>query len=218
MIDRHETRFALQIVRDQIGQYVYPVHRLDKPTSGILVLALSSECAKLLGEQFANNAIKKEYMAIVRGYTEAKGIIDHPLKEELDKIADKKARTDKEAQEAITEYATLDKIEIPFEVEGYPTSRYSLIKAFPKTGRKHQIRRHMKHISHPIIGDANHGRGRHNRFFKSQYSVNRLLLACTGISFTHPIYKNDISISCPIDGEFLSLLEKFNWDCHNPCL
>lgn len=218
MIDRHETRFVLQIVRDQINQYVYPVHRLDKPTSGILILALSSECARLLGEQFAQNTVKKEYMAVVRGYTKDSEIIDYPLKEELDKIADKKARQDKEAQDAITEYITLDKIEIPCEVESYPTSRYSLIKAYPKTGRKHQIRRHMKHISHPIIGDANHGRGRHNRFFKSEFNVNRLLLACTGVSFTHPYTVDELSITCPVDGDFLSLLEKFNWDCHNHLL
>ncbi len=216
MIDRHETRFALQIVRDQIGQYVYPVHRLDKPTSGILILALSSQCARLLGDQFSQNRVKKEYTAVVRGYTKDSGIIDYPLKEELDKIADKKAREDKEAQDAVTEYMTLNKIEIPYEVEGYPTSRYSFIKAYPKTGRKHQIRRHMKHISHPIIGDANHGRGRHNRFFKSEFNVNRLLLACTEVSFTHPFTHTELSITCPIDGEFLSLLEKFNWDCHNP--
>ena len=215
MIDRHETRFALQIVRDQIGKYVYPMHRLDKPTSGILVLALSSDCARLLGEQFASNQVEKEYLAVVRGYTDISGIINHPLKEELDKIADKKAKQDKEAQEAITTYNTLDKVEIPYEIEGFPTSRYSLIRAYPKTGRKHQIRRHMKHISHPIIGDANHGRGRHNRFFKAHYNVNRLLLACTGISFKHPISDIQINIKCPVDGEFVSLLEKFGWDCHN---
>ncbi len=179
-------------------------------------MALSSDCARLLGEQFTQNKVRKEYLAIVRGYTKEHEIINYPLKEELDKIADKKARQDKEAQEAITEYKTLDKIEIPFEVEGYPTSRYSLIKAIPKNGRKHQIRRHMKHISHPIIGDANHGRGRHNRFFQAQFNVNRLLLACTKISFDHPYSNKDISITCPVDGEFLSLLEKFNWDCHNP--
>ncbi len=218
MIDRHETRFALQVVRDQIGQYVYPVHRLDKPTSGILIMALSSEAARNLGEQFTVNTVAKQYLAVVRGYAEISGIIDHPLKEQLDKIADKDAQQNKPAQDAITEYNTLDKIEIPYEVEGYPQSRYSLIKLFPKTGRKHQIRRHMKHISHPIIGDANHGRGKHNRFFQKQFNVNRLLLACTGISFKHPVTQSLIDISCPVDGEFLSLLEKFGWDCHNPKL
>lgn len=215
MIDRHETRFALQIVRDQIGQYVYPVHRLDKPTSGILIMALSNEAARNLGAQFTTNKVEKEYLAVVRGYAETSGIINHPLKEELDKIVDKDAQQNKPAQAAITEYMTLDKIEIPYEVEGYPTSRYSLIKACPKTGRKHQIRRHMKHISHPIIGDANHGRGKHNRFFQKQFNVNRLLLACTGISFKHPITESKIHVSCPVDGEFLSLLEKFDWVSHN---
>ncbi len=215
MIDRHETRFALQIIRDQIGQYVYPVHRLDKPTSGILVMALSKEAARLIGEQFTNNLVQKTYLAVVRGYADDFGAINHPLKEQLDKIADKDAQQDKDAQNAVTEFKTLAKIEIPYEVERYPTSRYSLVEASPKTGRKHQIRRHMKHVSHPIIGDANHGRGKHNRFFQKQFNVNRLLLACTGISFLHPTTKELINISCPVDGEFLSLLEKFEWVSHN---
>ncbi len=215
MIDRHETRFALQIVRDQIGQYVYTVHRLDKPTSGILILALTSEAAKKMSALFSSHGIHKEYIAVVRGYTDKAGIINHALKEELDKISDKKAQQNKDAQSAITKYSRLATIEIPYEIEGYPSSRYSLIKAFPQTGRKHQIRRHMKHISHPIIGDANHGRGRHNRFFQSHYKVHRLLLACTHISFIHPITNVNIDISCPVDGQFLSLLQTFNWVEYN---
>ncbi len=208
MIDRHETRFALQIVRDQIGQYVYPVHRLDKPTSGVLVLALSSEVARLMGRQFQNTgAVQKRYLAVVRGITPETGIIDHPLKEKLDKIADKKARTDKPAQEAITEYRRLATVELPVQIDRYPTSRYSLVEARPKTGRKHQIRRHMKHIAHPIIGDAKHGKGNHNRYFAEHLSADRLLLHCQEMSFQHPITGEQLVLNAERDEVFARLIK-----------
>ena len=158
MIDRHETRFAMQMVRDQIGHHVFPIHRLDKPTSGVLIFALSSASAKTMGAQFQQKTIYKRYKAVVRGFAPELGVIDYPLKEELDKIADKKVRPNKPAQAAVTQYRCLATTELPIAIDArHPTSRYSLIEALPQTGRKHQIRRHMKHISHPIIGDAKHG-------------------------------------------------------------
>ncbi len=171
MIDRHETRFAMQMVRDQIGQRVYPLHRLDKPTSGVLLFALSPEVAKLAGEQFQQHSVSKSYLAIVRGVTDEKGLIDHALREQLDKITDRKAQKDKPAQDAITHYRRLADIELPVCIDRYPTSRYSLLQLTPETGRKHQIRRHLKHISHPIIGDAKHGKGKHNRYFARHLAV-----------------------------------------------
>lgn len=158
-IDRHETRFAIQLLRDQIGQYVYPLHRLDKPTSGVLFFALDKESANLVSEQFKMHSIQKTYLAVVRGYTDDEGEIDYALKEKLDKIADKDARVDKDAQEAVTNYKTLAKTELDFAVGRYDRVRYSLIELKPKTGRKHQIRRHMKHISHHLLGDTKYGRG-----------------------------------------------------------
>ena len=143
-IDRHETRFALQILRDQIGQHVYPVHRLDKPTSGVLLFALSSHCAQKLGTLIAANHVKKNYVAIVRGYAPEEGAIDHSLTEEQDACTDKKARKDKPAQDALTHFQRLASIELPVQVDKYPQSRYSLVSCQPVTGRKHQIRRHMK--------------------------------------------------------------------------
>ena len=212
MIDRHETRFALQIVRDQIGQYVYPVHRLDKPTSGVLILALSPDVARLMGEQFqSHDAIEKSYLALVRGIAPVNGIIDHPLKEQLDKISDKKARQDKAAQAAITEFRRLQSVEIPAQIDRYPTSRYSLIAAHPKTGRKHQIRRHMKHLAHPIIGDSKHGKGIHNRYFAEHLNADRLLLHCREVCFAHPVSGAQILIQAPLDDIMTKLFQRFGW-------
>ena len=214
MIDRHETRFALQMVRDQIGQHVYPVHRLDKPTSGVLLFALSSEVARSVSEYFHNKTVQKTYLAVVRGYTPESGTIDYPLKEKLDKIADKKSRQDKPAQEAVSHYQRLATIELAVEVDRYPQSRYSLVQVTPETGRKHQIRRHMKHIGHPIIGDAKHGKGVHNRFFQQQYHCHRLLLACTSITIKHPITQQNLVLSAKLDTSFSQLLQEFNWPTH----
>lgn len=211
MIDRHETRFAIQILRDQIGQHVFPLHRLDKPTSGVLVFALSSEIAKLAGAQFQEGLVSKTYLAIVRGYTPESGVIDHPLKEKLDKIADRKARQDKPAQDAVTEFRRLAVVELPIAIDRYPCSRYSLVEAWPKTGRKHQIRRHMKHIAHPIIGDAKHGKGNHNRYFAEHFGADRLLLHCSNMGMTHPITGKLVSFSAPLDSVFDQLLERFGW-------
>ncbi len=208
MIDRRETRFAIQILRDQIGQYVYPLHRLDKPTSGVLLFALSKETARALSEQMQEKAFKKQYLAIVRGFADDKGLIDYALKEELDKMTDAKARTDKEAQEAVTGYEKLAEIELPFAVGRYTTSRYSLLQLSPQTGRKHQIRRHMKHILHPIVGDTKYGRGEHNRFFREQFGVHRLLLHASTLTFTHPVLNKTLILQAGLDEVFLNLIEK----------
>ncbi|WP_331347095.1 tRNA pseudouridine(65) synthase TruC [Cellvibrio sp. UBA7661] len=211
-IDRHETRFAVQLLRDQIGQMVYPIHRLDKPTSGVLVFALSSDIARQLGDIFTRHALTKTYVALVRGFAPEQGIINHPLTEELDKYTDKKARTDKPAQAALTEFKTLAHIEFPFSIDKYPCTRYSLVECTPKTGRKHQIRRHMKHISHPIIGDAKHGKGIHNRFFSEKFNCTGLMLAATGLQFTHPVTAEAISLVAPLEEKFSRILREFNWD------
>jgi len=209
MIDRHETQFALQMVRDQIGQRVYPFHRLDKPTSGVLVFALDSNIARQMTEAFSARAMEKEYLAIVRGYTTEKDIIDYPLKEELDKMSDRQANQNKEAQPAITEYQRLATTELPHAVGRYPAARYSLIKVSPKTGRKHQIRRHMKHIFHPIVGDTTHGDGKHNQLFRDAFDCQRLLLHASGLRFSHPVSGEFVSIDAPLDGPFSRIVGLF---------
>jgi len=209
MIDRHETRFALQILRDQINQHVFPLHRLDKPTSGALIFALSAEAARDFNTQ--TQTPHKEYLAITRGYAPAEIFVDHPLSVQLDKICDNKARTNKPPQLAQTRFKCLATTCIDTDFDRYPQSRYSLVACFPTTGRKHQIRRHLKHISHPIIGDAKHGKGIHNRYFKEHLNAGRLLLHAVQINFKHPYSQREIDVIAPLDACFQQLIERFQW-------
>lgn len=214
-IDRHETRFAIQMLRDQIGQFVYPIHRLDKPTSGVLLFALDKEVAQKMSEQFRHRETKKIYLAVVRGYTNERGIVDHALVEKLDKIADKNARKDKEAQEAVTEYERLSTVELDFAVGRYDKTRYSLVKLFPKTGRKHQLRRHMKHMSHHILGDTKYGRGEHNKFIREQFDCHRLLLHAAELHIKHPYSEKELILKAPLDETFNSIFDSFHWSKTN---
>jgi len=211
-IDRRETQFALQIVRDMIGQRVYPVHRLDKPTSGVLLFALTPNDAKEMMYLFANGAVEKRYLAIVRGYTPECENIDYPLKEQLDRMTDGKARKDKPAQAAVTLYRRLATVELPHAVGRYPTSRYSLLEVTPKTGRKHQIRRHMKHIFHPLVGDTTHGDGKHNQFFRDHFNCHRLLLSAISLSFIHPVSEKQIVLNAPLDESFSQVIMQLGWE------
>jgi len=211
-IDKHETQFALQMLRDQIGAYVYPIHRLDKPTSGVLLFALDAQMAQTMSLLFRSSQVDKEYLAVVRGFTEDASLIDYPLKQMLDTKEQKKQGITKETQEAKTEYARLATVELPFSVSRYPVARYSLVKLLPKTGRKHQLRRHMKHIFHPIIGDTKHGRGEHNTLFREKYASHRLLLHAYRISFNHPIYKEKLVIDATLDDTWLRIFKEFGWE------
>ncbi|MEZ5534919.1 MAG: tRNA pseudouridine(65) synthase TruC [Thiolinea sp.] len=202
LIDARETRFAIQLTRDQIGQRVYPVHRLDKPTSGVLLFALDSDTARLLTEQFTAGLVQKTYLAVVRGYTDQQGCIDYPLREQLDKIADADADQDKAAQAAVTHYQCLLQTELPYPVGRYPTTRYSLLELKPETGRKHQLRRHMKHIFHPIVGDTTHGDGRHNQFFREHFDCHRLLLHARSLRLEHPYTGGELTIYAPLPEDF----------------
>lgn len=214
-IDRHETQFALQLLRDQIGEHVFPVHRLDKPTSGLLVFARSSDVARALSEQFARREVSKSYLAVVRGYCPNEGVIDHPLIEKHDRITDAQAQRGKPAQEALTEYRCLSQVEWPESVDRYPNARYSLVELRPQTGRKHQLRRHMKHIGHPIIGDATHGKGIHNRFFAERFQCRRLLLTCRRLAFLHPVTGQAIRLAAEPDEAFLRVMNAFGWQLND---
>lgn len=210
-IDRHETRFALQLIRDQLGQQVFPVHRIDKPTAGALVFALNTEIARRMNAIFSQHALQKTYLALVRGHAPDSIRVDHPLREEVDKYTDKNADKNKPAQTALTDFKTLATIEFPFSLDKYPSTRYSLVECRPQTGRKHQIRRHLKHISHPIIGDAKHGKGIHNRFFKTHFNCDGLMLSATELSFVHPVDGRSLKIIAPLEEKFARILKEFNW-------
>ncbi|MBM3115028.1 pseudouridine synthase [Jeongeupia naejangsanensis] len=211
MIDRHETRFAMQIVRDQIGRRVYPVHRLDKGTSGTLMFALDPDTAKLLTAAFETRAIEKDYLAVVRGWLPEAGTVDHPLTRLVDayEFAGEASATD--AQDAVTDYRRLATIELPVAIDRYPTSRYSLAALAPLTGRRHQLRRHLKHLSHPIIGDATYGKGRHNRMFAERFGVGRMLLACTGLRLAHPHTGAALDLACPLAADMQGVIDALGW-------
>lgn len=207
LIDKKETRFAMQIVRDQVGRHVFPVHRLDRPTSGVLLFALSADVARLLTEQLTARRVQKNYLAVVRGFTDPLGHIDYALKEKLDKVADRQARQDKPAQSAVTDYNTLQQYELPFAVGRYQTARYSLVQLRPLTGRKHQLRRHMAHIRHPIVGDTTHGDGKQNRFGREQFGFDRLALVCNRMVLQHPVTGEQLSIQSEVDHSIANLLK-----------
>lgn len=211
MIDRHERRFAMQMLRNQISKHVYPVHRLDKPTSGVLLFALSPETARKMNEIFSARETEKTYLAVVRGFTDEQGVIDYPLKEELDKKSDGKAKADKDAQEAVSIYRRLATAEMPYPVGRYQTARYSLVQLMPKTGRKHQLRRHLKHIFHPIVGDTTHGDGKQNTFFREQLDCHRMLLCAVRLVFHHPETGALMQIDASLDDDFAQVNRQLGW-------
>ena len=208
-LDSHATEFAVQKLRDQIGLHVYPVHRLDRPTSGVLLFLLDKQYATDLMQQFAEQKTEKRYLAVVRGHI-GEGNLDYALKKKLDKIADKHANQEQEAQEAVTYYKGIKFCELPIAVRPYAQSRYSLVELVPKTGRRHQLRRHMKHLCHPIIGDTTHGDGKHNQMFRDNFDSDRLLLHSSYLAFKHPVTGEKVEIHAPLDNRFKSLLSALN--------
>lgn len=212
-MDKHEIYFALQLVRDQVGQYVYPLHRLDRPTSGVLLFALSEEVARLMGKKFTEREINKEYYALVRGHLNGQGEVDYPLKEKLDKLGDRLVNRDKEAQTAVTRYQSIAQISLPIALGKYDSVRYSLIKLHPKTGRRHQLRRHLAHLRHPIIGDINYGDNKQNPFFHQHFGYKRLMLHAKSLNFSHPITNQDVTITAEFDRNWHELFERFGWSC-----
>lgn len=224
-MDRDEIYFALQLVRDQIGQYVYPVHRLDRPTSGVLLFALSKEVAQKLNEAFANKSngtgeinngsdLTKTYYALVRGHlpiTEQAELIDYALKEKLDKLGDKNVSRDKEPQSAQTYYQVIKQASLPIAVGKFDSVRYSLVKLLPVTGRRHQIRRHLAHLRHPILGDINYGDNKQNPFFIEHFGYKRLMLIAKSLCFIHPITNEKITISAEFDQQWQHTFAELNW-------
>lgn len=209
---RRERVFAMQLTRDLVGCHVFPVHRLDRPTSGVLLFAKSSEVANALCEQFAEHSIEKQYLALVRGNMHESGILDYPLKVELDELGDKHARQDKAAQDAVTAFKPLLNAEIPYPSGRYPTSRFALVQLTPKTGRKHQLRRHMAHLRHPILGDTTHGDGKQNTFFREHFGINRLWLIAKKLTFTHPVTQTRLSIETELEQQWETVFTGLGWD------
>ena len=194
-----EDENALIQLRDQIGSWVSPVHRLDRATSGILLFAKNEEILPQLKARFMDREVRKFYLTVARGIpTEKEGLIDQALESERSK----------KLQEAQTKYRVLAESEIPFNSTGrYPTSRYSLLEMELLTGRTHQIRRHLAHVRHYIIGDRKHGDNKQNIFFEKQFGLQNLLLHAWKLSFQHPISEEKISLECPPPAHFRTILQ-----------
>lgn len=210
-LDKRETHFAMQMLRDQIDQHVFPLHRLDRPTSGVLLFGLSSDVARTASSLFSEHKISKRYLALTRGFAPESLHVDHALKYKHDKIADKFADKEKPAQEAQTDFKCLHQAVINKPLGKFPTVRYSLVECLPKTGRKHQIRRHLNHINHPILNDANYGDNKQDHFFQQEFGLNRLMLFAKELTFEHPFSKQTIHIEASIGEPELELFKRLGW-------
>lgn len=211
LIDKHEKETAVGLLQEQTGKKPLIIHRLDKPTSGILILAWHKDAARNGMEAFARSDVKKVYLAIVRGFTEDSGTIKTKLPPVADKLLDSKQPTGKKSKSAVTGYRTLGKYEFPVFISRHPQSRYSLVEVHPITGRMHQIRRHLKHIRHPIIGDTKYGDHKHNKYFRENLACRRLLLSAVELTFFHPYTREHLKITAALDTTFLSMIERFGW-------
>jgi tRNA pseudouridine65 synthase len=170
---------ALDLAREQLGRRVFPVHRLDRATSGVLLFALTSEAAAAIHACFEDGRVHKRYLALVRGAPPASGVVDHPIPR----------REDGPRVPAVTAYRRLAVVDLPpldGAPEGRHPARYALVEALPATGRLHQVRRHMKHLGHPVIGDVNYGKGDHNRLFRERFGLRRLALHAAELRLPHP--------------------------------
>ncbi|MFT5824268.1 MAG: tRNA pseudouridine65 synthase [Crocinitomix sp.] len=175
-------------LKESIPIKLYPVHRLDHKTSGVLILAKSAAFTAKIQKQFESNTIKKTYLALVRGFSAAKGIIDTPIQN---------AATGK-YKDALTSYKTLEQTEVDIAVQPYPKSRYSLLEFHPETGRMHQLRKHANKISHPIIGDHKYGNRHHNKMFAEELNFPNMFLHASEIVLEHPETNESLIVKAPL--------------------
>ncbi|NHA04582.1 pseudouridylate synthase [Mucilaginibacter sp. HC2] len=194
------SEFALQLLRDQIGQKVNPAHRIDRKTGGILLFALDKPAEIAMQQQFMENQVHKKYLAIVRGHTPDQENIDYPLRKENGTL-----------QDAFTQYTTVKRAELDVPLGKHPTSRYSLVEAVPTTGRMHQLRKHFSHIFHPIIGDRTHGCNKQNKLFKETWDMETMLLHASHLEFTHPVSGEAIQIDAGLQPEFKRVMQIMGW-------
>jgi len=192
----------LQLIEAQKALKVYPIHRLDRKTSGIILLAKHKEYVADFQSLFTNNTIQKTYYGVVRGFSPESKIIDSPVK----------GRDAKVHKDALTKLKTLAKVTLNIPVKPYDSSRYSLVKLLPKTGRMHQLRVHMNKISHPLIGDAKYGDKNHDLMYENQFGFNNLFLHAGQLEFTHPFTNKKKVLKATFSKDWLSLFEKFNWN------
>jgi Pseudouridylate synthases, 23S RNA-specific len=195
--------FLIDLLREQVEGRLHLAHRLDRATSGVLLVARSPDMASALGEQFMGRTVSKRYLAVVRGWPDpSEGTIDYPLPG---------SRDTGPRREATTDFRRLATVEVDIPLGRYEKQRYALVVAEPRTGRFRQIRKHFAHIHHPIVGDSQHGRGDHNRLFKQHFSSHRLLLHAQRLTFHHPATHAPLVIEAGLDETWLKLAERFGW-------
>ncbi|MEG0931693.1 pseudouridine synthase [Algoriella sp.] len=197
--------FAIQELRNQIGgQHVYPIHRLDRKTSGVLLFALDKEALKIMNDRFATREVEKKYLAILRGWSPDELTIDYDL-----------TNDDGVKQNAITYFRRLQKAEIELEFNNHPTSRYSLVEAIPETGRMHQLRKHFKHILHPILGSRPHGCNKQNKLWLENFELKGMMLHAHQLVFNHPITNERITLNATINEEFEKVADILGLDIND---
>ena len=196
----------LAMARDMSGRMVHAVHRLDRPVSGAILLAFDRETLAAMSHAFEQRQVEKRYLAVVRGWTGESGCIDHALLPPRDE-----RRPGSGPRDARTRFRRLATLELDVEVAPYPTARYSLLELTPETGRRHQLRRHMKHISHHLAGDTTYGKGEHNRVFREQFQCERLLLHSRSLVFHHPSSGKRVEVTAPLDAAFGRVAAAFAW-------
>ncbi|MFT2011067.1 pseudouridine synthase [Pontibacter sp. 13R65] len=203
-IAEEKKEFALQLLRDQLGYRLYPLHRLDRGTSGVLLFSKSPEAAAPVVKAFEEQQTNKTYLAIVRGYTAEAETIDNPIKPDKD-------HKHKAPQDAVTHYSRLATVELPIPVGRYSTSRFSLVQVKPETGRMHQIRKHFAHIRHYIIGDKRHGDWRQNLMFLEELKSPYLLLHAAELQFWHPFLEKEVILQAQMPANMIRLCRQFGW-------
>ena len=192
--------FLVDLLRERLDRRIWTVHRLDRATSGVLLFALDVDMAAEMGRLFEAGEIDKRYLAVLRGWLDDSGEIDKPLSGARNKT-----------REALTRYRRLATTELPVAVPPHETARYSLAEIAPRTGRTHQIRRHFNHISHPIVGDVNHGDRRHNRLFRARFGCHRLLLHALSLELPHPGTGRVLNLQARSPDDFLGVTNALGW-------
>jgi len=185
---------CLTRLRAQLGRHVHPVHRLDRGASGVLVFALDPHAARALQGAFAERRVHKRYLAVVRGFPLESGTVERPLRDEAGRESD-----------ARTRYRRLAQVELPHAVGPYASARYALVLAEPESGREHQIRRHLRALDHPLLGDTNYGDGAHNRFFRAHFGCSRLVLHGASCRLPHPDGGAELEFQAPLPAELVAL-------------
>jgi len=203
-----ETDFLLERVQRQIGSALFLAHRLDRATSGVVLLAKSREIAGELGRQFMARSVVKRYLAVVRGWPEPEGVIDYALPD----VRERSPR-----KPALTRWRALATATVPIALGKYPEQRYALIEARPETGRYRQIRKHLHHVSHHLIGDTSHGRGDHNRLWRMHFQMHRLLLHAWRLELLHPVSAAPLALQAPLDETWRRVLDLMKWNTAIAC-